>query len=189
MTDWDEQWRENGEKFNRWPSTDLVRWASTLKPGSRVLEVGCGAGPNLLALESFGMEAWGVDVSSEAAKAAESLLEASRAVVLAPVSATELPIADGYFDAVCDVQCFQHLAHQAELQFAYTEAARVLKPGGRFFELFLAQGQERYPDLSFAEFDIDLIFAAGFSRLRTGGAQHGWWPEDPVVYVKVDAVK
>ncbi len=180
---WDALWKQGG--FNRWPNEDLVRWASTLESGSSVLEIGCGNGANLQALEELGLEVWGVDLSVEALEASVPLRRASRE---APVTATDLPFFDGEFDAVCDVQCFQHLA-QEELPYAYKEAARVLKPSGRFFELFLGQGQERYPDLSFSEFDIELIFAAGFSKLRTGGAQHGWWPEEPVVYVKVDAVK
>ncbi len=154
VTDWEALWKRGG--FNRWPSEELVRWASTLEEGSKVLEVGCGAGPNLRALQSFGHQVWGVDISTEAFVAAESLPGAYGTVVITPVSATDLPFEDEKFDAVCDVQCFQHLA-QDELPLAYKEAARVLKPGGRFFEVFLTAGQENFPDLPFCKWSVESV--------------------------------
>ncbi len=63
-------------------------------------------------------------------------------------SAIELEFPSESFDAVCDVQCFQHLA-QEDLPLAYREAVRVLKPGGQFFEVALVVGQQHFPDLVF----------------------------------------
>ncbi len=143
MTDWDQQWRENRDAFNHWPNEELVRWASTLERGSRVLEVGCGSGANLRALESFGMKVWGVDVAEPAVLAAGT---ASLQVKLG--SAIELSFPSESFDAVCDVQCFQHLPTE-DLTLAYREAVRVLRRGGRFFQVSLEKGQEHFPELAF----------------------------------------
>ncbi len=163
MTDWEAQWRDNGERFNVWPNEELVRWASTLERGSRVLEVGCGSGANLWALESAGMDAWGVDVAEEALRRSE---DASWASQVKLTSACELTFPDESFDAVCDVQCFQHLA-QDELPLAYKEAARVLKPGGRFFEVFLTAGQENFPELTFCQWR-PMVACKPFGEVKQG---------------------
>ncbi len=186
-TDWDLLWKRGG--FNRFPNEELVRWAATLDQGSKVLEVGCGAGANLRALESFGHEVWGVDIATEAQRASESLPGLSHATVITPVSATELPFDDEEFDAVCDVQCFQHLAQQ-ELALAYKEAARILKPGGRFFEVSLVRGKQYFPDLPFNH-------ETGSAKWLTGGglmpAHKGWlsrtWDERKYSYLLVEAVR
>ncbi len=185
MTDWDQLWSLNGYRFNAWPNEDLVRWASTLDRGSRVLEVGCGSGANLRALESFGMKVWGVDVAEPAVLAAGSF-SASLQVKLG--SAIELEFPSESFDAVCDVQCFQHLA-QEDLPRAYSEAARVLKHHGQFFEVFLIGGQRRYPDLAFCDFDLAAILAGGLKAIRRGYMVRDWVGEEKLVYALIEAVK
>ncbi len=177
-TDWDQLWKEDPEAFHTWPENELVRWASTLAPGSKVLEVGCGNGANLRALKGFGHDPWGVDISTAAYGAflaSEAFPAVSHANVITPVSATHLPFASFTFDAVADVQCLQHLASD-DLPRAYGEIARVLKPGGRFFSMFLTAGQEFFPDLRFTPFswrpvdaaDFDLVWAGKIERSYSG---------------------
>ncbi len=185
MTDWNAQWREHGDAFNSWPNEDLVRWASTLERGSRVLEVGCGSGANLWALESAGMDAWGVDVAEEALRRSQGASWGSQVKL---TSACELTFPDESFDAVCDVQCFQHLA-QDELLFAYKEVVRVLESGGRFFEVFLIGGQVRYPELSFCDLDLAAVLAGGLKGIRRGVAMRAWQGEEKLVYALIEAVK
>ncbi len=145
MTDWDAQWRNNGAAFNHWPNEELVRWASSLESGSRVLEVGCGQGANLWALQSFDLDPWGVDIAEEAVRRSAGAPWASQVKV---GSVIELEFPSESFEAVCDIQCFQHLP-QDELTLAYREAVRVLKRGGRFFQVSLEKGQEHFPELQF----------------------------------------
>ena len=142
---WDELWCENPRAFNQWPETELVRWASTLDPGSKVLEVGCGSGCNLRALQSFDLDPWGVDIAEEAVRRCTGLRKPSQVKV---GSAVELPFPDSEFDAVADVQCLQHLASD-QLPKAYSEIHRVLKPHGQFFEMALCVGMEHFPALQF----------------------------------------
>src|SRR5205807_6929274 len=63
-------------------------------------------------------------------------------------AASELPFPRDEFDAVCDVQCLQHLSEDEQEQ-AYREIQRVLVPNGRFFSMYLVAGQGLYPGLSF----------------------------------------
>ncbi len=170
MSYWDLLWKENPGAFYGWPNEDLVRWASSLESGSRVLEVGCGQGANLWALQSFDLDPWGVDIAEEAVRRSAGAPWASQVKV---GSVIELEFPSESFDAVCDVQCFQHLA-QDELPLAYKEAARVLRPGGRFFEVFMLAGQQHFPDLRFCEFDQAPIEAAGLMHTHSGWMERSW---------------
>ncbi len=182
-TDWDRLWKEDPEAFHSWPENELVRWASTLEPGSKVLEVGCGNGANLRALRSFDLEVWGVDIAKEALLASPSLWHGCEVKV---GSATELEFPSESFDAVADVQCLQHLA-SSDLPKAYGEIARVLKPKGRFFSMHLVWGQELYPSLSFAPCRPGVIAQAGFDIRQGTLSRH--WVDKVVDYALIDAVK
>lgn len=92
--------------------------------GRRVLDVGCGKGrfARLLAAQYPQAEVWGLDISL-----------AMLRVVPAPVhrcagSMTELPFADGAFDAA---YATESLEHAVEIEQAVAEICRVVKPGGR----------------------------------------------------------
>ncbi len=158
MTDWDLLWKTEPEAFHQFPENELVRWASALAPGSKVLEVGCGNGANLYALKRLGMECWGIDLAREALLASPSLWHGTEVAI---GSATELQFPSFSFDAVADVQCLQHLASD-DLPKAYSEIARVLKVGGRFFSMHLTYGDTRYPKLRFCRPSIRALEDAGF---------------------------
>jgi ubiquinone/menaquinone biosynthesis C-methylase UbiE len=93
--------------------------------GSRVLDVGAGAGDAAGRAAGRGAEAIGVDVAS-AMVAIAARRNPSAAFVQA--SATELPFADGSFDAVVGNNVVQHVG---EPEKAAREFERVLRPGGR----------------------------------------------------------
>ena len=181
---WERLWSEDPEAFHRFPEGELVRWASTLERGSKVLEVGCGNGANLYALRRLGMACHGVELSKEALLASPSLWHGSEVKV---GSAVELEFPSESFDAVADVQCLQHLASE-DLPKAYAEAFRVLVPGGRFFSMHLGWGQERYPALRFAPCRPGLIARAGF-EVRQGSLCREMEGERGVDYALIYAVK
>jgi SAM-dependent methyltransferase len=97
-----------------------------VKPGDRVLDVGCGEGTDverLVELVAPAGEVVGVD-SSERLVAAARALHVGQFVV---GDATALPFADNSFDMCRADRVFQHLA---EPQHAAREMARVTSPGG-----------------------------------------------------------
>lgn len=100
---------------------DLVR--RTLGDAGRVLEIGAGSSP-LLAEAGIG-DGVACDLSFD-------MLAARRAAPRAPRTQADgaaLPYADASFDGV---YCINVLEHAPEPEKLIAEAARVLKPGGRF---------------------------------------------------------
>lgn len=94
------------------------------------LEIGCGTGKNTECLAGIAKRLTAVDFS-------EGMLEKARNKVHAPnVSFQQMDITTGWqltansFDFAC---CNLILEHVKDLHFVFTEAARVLRPGGHFF--------------------------------------------------------
>jgi ubiquinone/menaquinone biosynthesis C-methylase UbiE len=97
-----------------------------LRPDSHVLEVGCGTGNYVLALErQLGLHAWGIDPS-------ERMLAQAHAragnVQLKPGRAESLDFPAGAFDLVFSVDVIHHVKDRPEF---FREAYRVAKLGGR----------------------------------------------------------
>lgn len=167
---WDDLWRSRPGAFHHWPVDSLVRWAVTLPSGSRVLDLGCGAGNNLWALADMGHDAVGVDVSPTAlAHGRDYLATRGTRTPLVAADILRLPWPHGSFDAACDVQAIQHTP---AAEVAYREVARVLRPGGQFFSMHLdpaCDWKEAYPDVGeVGDPRLDLLaehFAVSVTRL------------------------
>ncbi|HEU4971919.1 MAG TPA: methyltransferase domain-containing protein [Gaiellaceae bacterium] len=140
MTDYDAEafdayeragWESIAGRFaERWsPITskaiDALLDAAHVGQGSRVLDVGTGAGDAAGRAVERGAEATGIDV---AASMVEIAARRHPEGTFVQASASELPFADDSFDAVVGNNVIQHVGEptQAALQFR-----RVLAPGGR----------------------------------------------------------
>lgn len=96
-----------------------------VRPGTRVLEVGCGPGRGAAALASrHGALVTGVDASPEMLAAARDFVPDG--VELVEARAEALPFADGAFDAVLA----QFVVHLLDRPRAFAELHRVLSEDG-----------------------------------------------------------
>lgn len=97
--------------------------------GRRVLDVGCGAGVDLVRFARSGARATGVDIAPAAIGLARRNLEIQRLDArLLVADAEALPLAEGQFDMVFAHGVVQYTSHPQAL---VDECRRVLKPGGQ----------------------------------------------------------
>ncbi|MBI5795512.1 MAG: class I SAM-dependent methyltransferase [Planctomycetes bacterium] len=106
-----------------------------IKPGDKVLDVGCGTGTlTLAAREKTGSagEVHGIDSSPEMIDVASKKATGIGADIKFQVALIEaIPYPNGYFDVVLSSLMIHHLPGDALKQKAFSEMRRVLKPGGR----------------------------------------------------------
>ena len=129
-------------EWGLWPDISVVRFVRRKFPqrskGRTALDIGCGAGAVSFFLASEGFDVHGIDASASAIERCR--MRASDLPISFKVQdASRLPYEGHAFDLVVDVACLQHLA-DCDAVRALFEARRVLKKGGWFFSLALAEG-------------------------------------------------
>ena len=146
-----EKYREDGERvvhdyqaLNFAKHLALMRKHLGLRPGSKVLDVGCGTGALLVELALAGADVAGIDTFEEAGGIDRRIAEARlrehglRAELLEGTAA-HLPFASGTFDIVASIGMLEHIP-PGERKVALQEMFRAVKPGGG---LFLIAGPTR----------------------------------------------
>jgi SAM-dependent methyltransferase len=132
--------------WGAYPPEELVRFIARNfrnmpdRAQVRVLEIGCGPGPNIWFLAREGYSAAGIDGSPTAIRQAEARLQAE-GLPPADLKAgdfSRLPWPDAHFDAVVDVAAL-YANTLSTINATLAEIARVLKPGGLFFGKMFAE--------------------------------------------------
>ncbi len=94
-----------------------------LKPGDRVLDIGCGDGALVRTLQEFGAVPMGIDLDPEGAEFVERTYGIP--VVVGPFETSDL--AEGQFDAIVATHVIEHVFEPVE---AMHQIRRLLKPKG-----------------------------------------------------------
>src|SRR5438128_10650657 len=111
----------------------LTEWLATaldLRPGMRVLDLGCGrASSSIFLRREFGVQVWAVDLWFSAAENRQRIRDAGVEGGVFPLhaDARALPFAPDFFDAVVCVDSFFYFGTD-DLYLNYL--ARFVKPGG-----------------------------------------------------------
>lgn len=110
--------------------TEWLTEALDLRPGMRVLDLGCGmAASSIMLCREFGVQVWATDLWFSASENLQRIRDAGAEASVFPLhaDARSLPFATEFFDAVVSIDSFPYYGTD-DLYLNYI--ARFLKPGG-----------------------------------------------------------
>jgi SAM-dependent methyltransferase len=116
----------------------LLETGDEEEPARRIVDVGCGTGHFLLALEkklARSNETFGIDFSSVAVARARSTVPGA---TILEANVYDIPFPDGSFDLVASLETLEHLKKPGA---AAAEMRRVCKPGGNLI-ITVPNGEE-----------------------------------------------
>lgn len=111
--------------------TEWLAEALELRPGMRVLDLGCGrAASSIFLSREFGVQVWATDLWFNASENLQRIRDAGVGEAVFPIhaDARSLPFAAEFFDAVVSIDSFIYYGTD-DLYLSYV--GRLLKPGGQ----------------------------------------------------------
>lgn len=123
---------------------------------SNLLDIGCGTGEQLRKCREAGLRVTGLEPATNMRTIAQA---GNPGVPILEGVVTDLPFPDRSFDLVLTIEVLRYLGH-ADLQRAYREMLRVLKPGGMVFFTI----PNRYALTGFYLYDTGRRFLARLTR-------------------------
>lgn len=130
-----------------WGHAPVARWGRSflrLKAGASILDLGCGGGANLAILlklcpdgTAVGLDYSSVSVRKASAVNCRAIAEGRCQVIQGNVQ--ELPFADDSFE---QVTAFETIYFWPNLEEAFQQVFRVLKPGGSFLVCNESNGED-----------------------------------------------
>lgn len=112
----------NRTRYKVW--NRVARFLDDLEPNTRVLEVGCGNGKNMLYRND--LQVYGIDISDE-----QVLICKEKELNVEKSNMTKLSFSDSEFDSILCIATYHHLDNNEERAQALSEMYRVLKKNGR----------------------------------------------------------
>jgi ubiquinone/menaquinone biosynthesis C-methylase UbiE len=127
LTAWDRDYSARGNLFGGTPSR-----LPNLAAGTLVLELGCGNGKSLHAMETKGWSVVAVDYASRALRMCRERFCSAPDFRLVRADARNLPFRDNTFDVSFATHIAGHLLAEERIALA-EEITRVTKPGGALY--------------------------------------------------------
>ncbi len=151
-----------------------------IKPGQKLLDIGCGRGEFLRGFIGCGVKGYGVDRS----RAAEKYCPEAE-LLNTDLENERLPFEDNFFDVIFSKSVIEHLYYPEKL---VSEIHRVLKPGGLVitmcpdwefnYRIYFEDYTHRTPFMLSSLRDIQIIHGlenVQVERFRQLPVLWGWW--------------
>ena len=134
---WDERMGDEGNDFHRYLVRPAIEKLLELKPGQRMLDIGCGNGLTTRRLASLGAKVTGIDFASEminnARKRTNLYQENQELIEYQVLDATDetalLKLGENSFDAAVSAMA---LMDMAEIEPLFKALIKIIRPGGYF---------------------------------------------------------
>jgi len=139
-----------------------------LKPGMKVLDIGCGTGGSAFYMASyFGAEVLGIDLSDNMLAVANEHKATMQENVQHLVSfrfldATQAAFPENYFDVIYSRDAIMHIADK---ELVYSKALSWLKPGGQLVVSEYVHGRN-HPNLLLNMLNTSRIGATNWSQFK-----------------------
>ncbi len=132
------------------PHEDMGKIVEILKKEKqkKILDLGCGAGRNLIKLAENGFDVHGIDVAEEGVNLIRKNLRKKnlKAELRVANIFDKLPYKNNFFDGIISVQTLQH-GNLSQIKGVISEITRILKPNGFLFVTLCgrySKGKTRY---------------------------------------------
>lgn len=112
----------------------LTEWlceAMSLRPGMRVLDLGCGrAASSIFLHREYGVQVWAADLWFDPTENLQRVTDAGASNGVFPLraNARQLPFADQFFDTIASIDAFMYFGTD---DYYLNHLLRFLKPGGQ----------------------------------------------------------
>ena len=143
-SNWDDIYKKS--IWGRYPSEELIRFIArqyynvSKREDIRILEVGCGPGPNIWYLAREGFKIFGIDGSKTAIHQANLTLNKENLISYLEIGdVINLPFRNNFFDCIIDIECIYANTFADSINII-KEINRVLKEGGMFFSKSFMKG-------------------------------------------------
>lgn len=135
-----------------------LRRLVSLRPGETVADICCGMGRHAIPLAQAGARVVGVDISGMMLRIASHLARGVDGLALVQGDAARLPLADESCEVALNLfNSFGYFADDAQNRRVLEEAARCLRPGGRF----LLETRNRSHQILYAPYYQEVELADG----------------------------
>lgn len=184
MKDYHQNVRDTWEKvfstqeWGQYPAEPLIRFIAQhfynkKRDEIKILEIGCGPGPNIWYLAREGFNAYGIDISETAIDRAKLRLKKENLQANLYVGdVDQLPFPDNQFDGVIDNECLMCNTRR-DTELILKEIKRVTKDNGLFFsrtftdEMYTGKTKENTGYLEYDNISDGLFANKGFLRLTS----------------------